>query len=73
MADRVLTHHVNVQNPKTEKVQTFEPGEALPAWADQLLTEIDHDAYPVRDKRADALVKSWQASKAAAEAAADLA
>jgi hypothetical protein len=71
-SDRVLTHHVNVKNPKGGKVQTFEPGETLPDWADKILTELDHDAYPVRDKRADALVKSWSASKLAAEAAGDL-
>lgn len=70
--DRILTHHVNVLNPKTEEVQTFEPGEVLPAWADTVLTELDHAAYPVRSTRAEALVKQWNASKLAAEAAAEL-
>ncbi len=69
---RILTHHVNAKNPNTGKVHTFEPGEVLPKWADKILTEENHVAYPEESKQARALVKQWQASKMAAEAAADL-
>ncbi len=69
---RILTHHVNAKNPSTGKVQTFEPGEKLPQWADKILTDEDHVAYPEADKRAEATVKQWQASKLAAEAAVDI-
>ena len=68
MADHVLTHHVNIRNPKGD-VQTFEPGADLPKWASDVLLAEDHVAYPVADKRSNALVKQWQASKLAAEAA----
>ncbi len=71
-SDRVLTHHVNVRNPGTKKVETFEPGADLPAWARDVLVAEDHDAYPVDSLRARALVKQWQASKLAAEAAAEM-
>lgn len=70
--EHVLTHHVNVRNPKGE-VQTFEPGDSLPKWASDVLLAEKHAAYPVVDKRSLALVKQWQASKLAAEAAAELA
>ncbi len=64
---RVLTHHVNVRNPKTKTVETFEPGANLPAWAvDAIGTE--HEAYPVTSPKAEALVMVWQASKMAATA-----
>lgn len=69
---RVLTHHVNCKNPNTGKVQTFEPGADLPKWAAQILTDENHVAYPEESKQALGLVKQWQASKLAAEAAADL-
>ncbi len=72
MADRILTHHVNVKNPNTDKVVTFEPGDTLPKWADALLRELNHPAYPEASPRAEAAVKGWQASKLAAEAAAAL-
>ncbi len=68
---RILTHHVNVKSP-SGKVQTFEPGADLPKWAAQILTEENHVAYPEESKQALGLVKQWQASKLAAEAAADL-
>jgi hypothetical protein len=68
---RVLTHHVNVRNPKGDVV-TFEPGADLPKWAAEVLIAENHAAYPVADKRANALVKQWQASKLAAEAAAEM-
>jgi hypothetical protein len=69
--DPVLTHHVNIRNPKTKKVETFEPqdGSALPAWARDALTAENHVAFVERTPRAEALVKGWQASKLAAEAA----
>lgn len=70
---RVLTHHVNVKNPNTDKVVTFEPGESIPQWADKILADLDHPAYPEDSKQAQGAVKAWQASKLAAEAAADLA
>jgi hypothetical protein len=76
---RVLTHHVNVRNPKTKDVHTFEPGADLPKWARDALVAESHVAYPdVSDPeaesthRAHAQVKAWQASKLAAEAAAEM-
>lgn len=72
MADHILTHHVNVKKPGNDKVATFEPGEELPQWAADILIAENHPAYPVSDKRAQANVKAWQASKLAAEAAAEL-
>lgn len=71
MSDRVLTHHVNVKSPKGDVV-TFEPGAELPAWARDALLAENHAAYPVADKRSSAQVKSWQASKLAAEAAVEM-
>ncbi len=68
--DHVLTHHVNVRNPRTGKVQTFEPGADVPAWARDAL--VGHPAYPERSRQSEALVKAWQASKLAAEAVAEL-
>lgn len=70
-ADRVLTHHVNIRNPRSEKVETFEPGAELPKWATDVLEAEDHPSYPERSRRTEALVKAWQASKLAAEAAAE--
>jgi hypothetical protein len=79
VSDHLLTHHVNVRNPKTGKVQTFEPGEQLPAWAHDALVAESHVAYPDvsdpdndRTRLARAQVKTWQASKLAAEAAAEM-
>ncbi len=69
---RILTHHVNVANPNSGKVQTFEPGAELPRWAAQILINENHFAYPEESKQAQSLVKQWQASKLAAEATADL-
>jgi hypothetical protein len=71
-SDRVLTHHVNVKNPKNDKVSTFEPGEELPGWAADILVAENHAAYPERSTRSEASVKGWNSSKLAAEAAADL-
>ena len=71
---RVLTHHVNVRNPRTKKVETFEPGVDLPKWAAEALLAENHPAYPDETAPgARAAVKAWQASKAAAEAAAEAA
>ena len=67
----VLTHHVNVRNPRTKKVETFEPGADLPKWAAETLLAENHPAYPAASVRADSAVLAWQASKAAAEAAAE--
>ena len=74
MADatpRVLTHHINIRNPESGEVGTFEPqdGANLPAWAHKALVAEDHAAYPEQSPRALALVRSWEASKLAAEAA----
>ena len=70
----VLTHHVNVKNPRSGKVETFEPGADLPKWASDALLAENHPAYPDETvPGARALVKAWQASKAAAEAAAEAA
>ncbi len=66
MADRALTHHVNVRNPRTKKVETFEPGADLPTWAQEQLE--GHAAYVEDSRPARALVASWQAQKAQAEA-----
>ena len=64
----VLTHHVNVRNPRTKKVETFEPGADLPKWAADALLAENHPGYvDEHTKGARAAVKSWQASKAAAE------
>lgn len=64
----VLTHHVNVRNPRSRKVETFEPGADLPKWAADALLAENHGAYPDESTRgARAAVKSWQASRAAAE------
>lgn len=78
-AARVLTHHVNVRNPRTKKVEMFEPGADLPAWASDALLAEAHVAYPdVSDpkdekaRKARAQVKQWQASKLAAEATAEM-
>ena len=71
MSDHVLTHHVNIRNPKGD-VQTFEPGAQLPKWASDALLAEAHAAYPVADKRANALVKQWRASQLAAEATAEM-
>ena len=45
---RVLTNHVNVRNPRTKKVDTFEPqlGANLPKWAHEALVAENHPAYP---------------------------
>ena len=69
----VLTHHVNIKNPRTKKVETFEPGDDLPKWAHEALLAENHVAYPVDTFDAFRAVKAWQASKAAAEAAAEVA
>ena len=65
----VLTHHVNVRNPRTGKVETFEPTDAnLPKWAAEALLAENHPAYPDENTPgARAAVKSWQASRAATE------
>ena len=74
MADkRVVTHHVNVANPRGGKVTTFEPGAntedgSLPQWAHDVLAGEDHVAYPVENPAARAVVAGWQAQKAQAEA-----
>ncbi len=68
MPDRILTHHVNMKNPRTGKVQTFEPGEQPPQWAQDVLVSEGHVAYPEANKVARAVAASWQASKAATEA-----
>lgn len=68
---RVLTHHVNIRNPQTREVETFEPqdGANLPVWAREVLERENHVAYPETSNRAVALVRQWEASKMAAEAA----
>ena len=69
----VLTHHVNVRNPRTKKVETFEPGADLPKWAADALLAENHPAYPEANPIADLDVVVWKRSKAAAEAAAEVA
>ncbi len=71
MAEHILTHHVNVRSPRANKVETFEPGADLPKWAVEVLTAENHPAYPESTPQTRALVKSWQASNVAAEAAAE--
>lgn len=44
MAERQLTHSVNVKNPQGDVV-TLEPGQNLPKWAVEKLTAEDHQAF----------------------------
>jgi hypothetical protein len=66
MAERVLTHHVNLRNTKGNVV-TYEPGEALPKWAAEALTAENHAAYPEATAQTTEQVKQWQASRLAAD------